>query len=55
MANKQRGTLPYLTAKQDLAIIIAQETSGFVGAVPEDEDYQLADDLVNIINERYEP
>lgn len=42
--------LEYNTARQDLAKIIAQETSGFVGAIPEQEDYELADEFITKIN-----
>lgn len=42
--------LPYTTAREDLANIIAQETSGFIGAFPEDEDYDLAEKFIEEIN-----
>lgn len=41
---------PYLTAREDLAKIIAQETSGVKGAIPESDDYKMAERFINIIN-----
>jgi hypothetical protein len=40
----------YTTALEDLAKIIAQETSGVTGAIPEQEDLDLADKFVKTIN-----
>lgn len=37
-------------ATTDLAIIIAQETSGISSAIPEKEDFDLAQLFVQIIN-----
>lgn len=44
---------PYTTARDDLAAIIAQETSGIKDALPEDDDYDLADEFIERINTRY--
>lgn len=41
---------PYTTAREDLAKLIAQETSGLEGALPEQDDYDLADSFIKIIN-----
>lgn len=43
---------PYLRGVYDLAKIIAQETSGITGAIPEQDDYDLAREFVKQINER---
>lgn len=40
----------YTTGREDLAKIIAQETSGVVDAVPELDDYDMADRFLNYIN-----
>lgn len=40
----------YNTGLEDLEKIIAQETSGIVGAVPEQEDRDLANLFIEIIN-----
>lgn len=46
----------YDFAQEDLARIIAQETSGLEGAIPEQDDLNLADLFIKIINgqARYE-
>lgn len=44
-------TQEYTTAREDLAKIIAQETAGFVGALPDRGDYELAEMFIAIINE----
>lgn len=41
---------PYTSAREDLAKIIAQETSGVEGAIPEQADFDLADGFIKIIN-----
>lgn len=41
----------YNTGREDLAKIIAQETSGLVDALPEQADYELADTFIAIIND----
>lgn len=41
---------PYVSVREDLAKIIAQETSGLEGALPENDDYDLADSFIKIIN-----
>lgn len=38
-------------AENDLSTIIAQMTAGFVGAIPEEDDIQLAKKLVQNIEE----
>lgn len=43
---------PYLRGVYDLAKIIAQETSGVTGTIPEQADYDLAREFVKQINER---
>lgn len=43
----------YENARNDLAAIIAQETSGIIGAIPEPEDYALADTFIDTINNRF--
>jgi hypothetical protein len=43
---------PYLRGVYDLAKIIAQETSGITGAIPEQDDYNLAREFVKKIEER---
>lgn len=40
----------YTTAREDMAKLIAQETSGLVGAIAEQDDYELADIFIKIIN-----
>lgn len=42
--------IEYKTARNDMAEVIAQETSGLVGAIPEQDDYDLADAFIRIIN-----
>lgn len=42
--------MPYTNAREDLAQIIAQETAGVTGAIPEQDDYDLASVFINIIN-----
>lgn len=42
--------LEYKTAREDLATLIACETSGLNGATPEQDDYDLADIFIKIIN-----
>lgn len=44
----------YLTGREDLAKVIAQETSGVKGAQPEQDDYDLADFFLATINAQYE-
>ena len=41
---------PYISAIRDLERIIAQETCGITGAIPEQEDTDLAVLFVKIIN-----
>lgn len=42
--------MPYNNALEDLAQIIAQETSGVTGAEPNKNDYDLADTFIDVIN-----
>jgi len=42
----------YKTGVPDLALIIAQESAGFVGAVPEQADVILAIEVLAFINNR---
>ena len=39
----------YKTERDDLAVIIAQMTSGFIDAIPEQDDYILADKVIKFI------
>lgn len=41
---------PYETAREDMAKVIAQETSGLEEAIPEQDDFDLADIFIQIIN-----
>lgn len=54
MGKQHRHRPAYQNAKQDLAFVIAQETSGCIGALPEEDDYDLADEFIKRINERYD-
>ena len=42
----------YKTSQKDLAEIIAQMTSGFKNAVPEQDDYDLAGEVIHFIEEK---
>jgi phage tail sheath protein FI len=44
----------YQTGVEDMASIIAQETSGVIGAIPEQEDNLLAEKFIKQTNERYD-
>ena len=52
---KKMTNVEYTRAREDLALIIAQETCGFVGAIPEGDDYDLADEFVKQINSDERP
>lgn len=54
MGKQHRHRRAYESARDDLASIIAQETSGFIGALPEQEDILLAEEFIKQINDRYE-
>lgn len=41
----------YTTAREDLARIIAQETSGLIDVLPEQDDFELADRFIEMIND----
>lgn len=45
------SNVEYKTAREDLASIIACETAGFIGAIPEQDDYDLADKFIKEIND----
>lgn len=49
-AAQAQHNVEYKTAREDLAKIIAQETSGLQEALPEQDDYDLADAFIKIIN-----
>lgn len=40
---------PYSNAREDLAKVVAQEVSGVSEALPEQDDYDLADELLKFI------
>lgn len=44
----------YNNAREDLTVVIAQMTSGIEGALPEQDDYELAGDVVEVIEDMIE-
>lgn len=46
------GPVPYTKAKEDLTMIVAQMVSGVEGVTPEQEDYELACEIENLILDR---
>lgn len=42
----------YKTARQDLARFVAQITSGVKDAIPEQDDFDLADELIALAEKR---
>lgn len=42
----------YMTAREDLTMIIAQMTSGIAGAMPEQDDYEIAGEVELIAREK---
>lgn len=53
-SNRDRNPRPYDRGLVDLANVIAQETCGIQGAIPEQEDYDLAQKFLKEINSRYD-
>lgn len=50
--SQEMPTVPYETVREDLALIVAQVTSGGTGAEPEEDDFDLADALIPFIEAR---
>lgn len=44
----------FTLSREFLAQLLAADASGFVDAVAEEDDFELADQLLKIINERYD-
>jgi hypothetical protein len=42
----------YKSHREDMASVIAQYTSGVTGAIPEQVDFDLADELLVLIDKR---